>query len=257
MTPPAQEHDHPLAITLRWDAHGLACAFLGRAGVLNGSRLQNFDLSERTEWEHSARDWERWRAAWPGLVPVRVHQVHGTEVVAIAGAPHQVPSADGMVTARSGIALCIFTADCAPILMADPANHVIGALHAGWRGTLANIAQAGIRAMVAQGAHPEQIQVAIGPTIGLCCFEVDVELAARFYRAPGFRPEHSWPGREGKAYLDLRGILRRQFLDCGIAAPHITVEGPCTKCEARRYFSRRASGGVIAGLQMSFIGYQE
>ncbi len=257
MTFTTQQDRFPIAITPGWGAPPLSCGFLGRSGILDGARLDNFDLSGRPGVEDSARNWNRWRARWPGLAPARVNQVHGTDVIAIAEAPHQIPSADGMVTARNGLALCAFTADCAPILMADVSNHVIGALHAGWRGTLGNIAQAGIRAMVGRGAQSEHIRVAIGPAIGLCCFEVDVELVSRFTNAAGFRPEHARPGREGKAYLDLRGILRQQFLDCGIPAPQISLDGPCTKCAARRYFSRRGDGGVIAGLQMSFIGYQE
>src|SRR5260370_14802959 len=106
-----------------------------------------------------------------------------------------------MVTRIPGVALCIFTADCVPILLVDPINRVVAALHAGWRGVLADIAAVGVRAMVAQGARLQSIRAALGPSIGICCFEVDIDLAERFIvEAPGAR-QSIRPGRSGKAYL--------------------------------------------------------
>ena len=78
--------------------------------------------------------------------------------------------------------LGIFSADCVPILMVDPKRKIAGALHAGWRGVIADIADAGVRAMVQLGAHASDIRAAMGPSIGPCCFEVDAELGDRFGR---------------------------------------------------------------------------
>ena len=163
-----------------------------------------------------------------------------------------------MVTAAPGIALGIFTADCVPILMVDVDRQVAAALHAGWRGTLAGIAGEGVRAMVALGARPGSIRAALGPSIGLCCFEVDAALAGDFvHRIPG-ADAHTRAGRLGKAYLDLRAVIRDQLAYEGLEVTSIVNVGPCTRCANDRYFSRRgavAGGLQTSGLQMSFIGF--
>lgn len=220
------------------------------------------------------------------------------------GAEAVGPEGDGMVTAAPGTALGIFTADCVPLLMVDAERRVVSALHAGWRGTLAGIAAEGVHAMVALGARPASIRAALGPSIGLCCFEVDAALAETFAREiPGAaaharfggslpretpaaahpaRPAdpHGQTGREGagvegpiregvglenvlagrsvrpgKAYLDLRAILRLQLERGGLNPSSIANLGPCTRCANDLFFSRRGAGGATSGLQMSFIGF--
>jgi YfiH family protein len=110
----------------------------------------------------------------------------GGHEIEVVGPAHVGLEGDGMVTAAAGIALGIFTADCVPILMVDEERRIVAALHAGWRGTLAGIADAGVHAMVALGARPASIRAALGPSIGLCCFEVDAALAETFAReVPG------------------------------------------------------------------------
>jgi hypothetical protein len=153
------------------------------------------------------------------------------------------------------VVLCIFTADCVPVLLADNERGVIGALHAGWRGTLAGIAGAGVRAMVRQGAEASAIRGLLGPSIGPCCFEVDDELARRFGRRFDRAHAHVHPSdHAGKAYLDLRGVIADQLALAGLRPAEIHKVGPCTKCESDRYFSRRAAGGSVTGLQLSFVG---
>ena len=189
----------------------------------------------------------------PGVRFAQLKQVHGKAIHTIGpradGDPR--PEGDGLVTATTGVVLCIFTADCVPVLLADTERGVLGALHAGWRGTLAGIAGAGVRAMERQGARASAIRSLLGPSIGPCCYEVDEELARRFERGhPHVHPSD----RAGKAYLDLRGIVADQLVAAGLEREGIRSIGPCTKCESERYFSRRAAGGSITGLQLSFIG---
>jgi YfiH family protein len=183
----------------------------------------------------------------------QLKQVHGKAIQVIGSRAEADPrsEADGLVTAMTGVVLCIFSADCVPVLLADVERGVIGALHAGWRGALSGIAGAGVRAMVRQGARARAIRALLGPSIGPCCFEVDLELARRFERArarlhPSDRPD--------KAYLDLRSIVADQLVEAGLERGEIAKIGPCTRCESDRYFSRRAAGGVVIGLQLSFIG---
>ena len=104
-----------------------------------------------------AENWRRWHTDFPGLRPVLLNQVHGNKVLRIrAGDPildGERPAADGIVTSEPGTALCIFSADCVPVLLYDDAAGIVAALHAGWRGTLAGVASEGIRAMIDAGAR--------------------------------------------------------------------------------------------------------
>jgi polyphenol oxidase len=244
---------------------GLLHGFCGRTGGVSEGAFATFNLAN---WigdnpESVAENWRRWNARYPGLPVARVSQVHGTLVHRIDepkdafkedGQRHE---GDGMVTRSAGLVLGIFTADCVPILMVDNDRHVAAALHAGWRGTLGGIAAEGVRAMVALGARPAAIRAALGPSIGICCFEVDAALAEDFARRIPGADGHTRTGRPGKAYLDLRGLIRDQLAREGLAPGSIANVGPCTRCANDAYFSRRAAAGATSGLQMSFIGFTE
>ena len=240
-----------------WNRLTLPHGFMGRDGGVSRDAFASMNLAGWVNDDPAAVDenWRLWRASYPGLTPVCLRQVHGNEVRTVAaghdGTRH---AADGMVTAAPGVALCVFSADCVPILLADAARGVVGALHAGWRGTLANIAAVGVRAMVALGARPAMIDAALGPAIGVCCFEVDAVLADRFALACPASRRSTRAGRPGKAYLDLRPILHEQLATAGLDPARIATVGPCTRCASDRYFSRRAARGAVTGLQMSFIG---
>jgi polyphenol oxidase len=204
------------------------------------------------------QNWQRARRLMPrGVLLAQLKQVHGNTIQVLGsrleGDPR--PDGDGMVTAIPGIALCIFTADCVPVLLVDSEAKVIGAAHAGWRGILAGIAGTVVEAMVRQGARREAIRVLLGPSIGACCYEVDAELADRFDRE--LRSAHAHirsSGHAGKACLDLRGMAADELALAGLARDEIRQIGPCTRCASDNYFSRRSAHGAITGLQLSFIG---
>ncbi|MGA7870468.1 MAG: polyphenol oxidase family protein [Candidatus Binatus sp.] len=120
---------------------------------------------------------------------------------------------------------------------------------------LADIAAAGVRAMDQLGAHASDIRAAMGPSIGQCCFEVDAELGERFSREIDGARKHIWIGRPGKAFIDLRAVVRDQLERAGLSPANIASVGPCTRCASDRFFSRRAAGGKTTGLQMSFVGF--
>jgi YfiH family protein len=250
--------DAPLALTA-WEIPGLVHGFCGRAGGVSTGPFASFNLAEWVGDEAGAvaENRRRWDARYPNLRIARLIQVHG-KLVRQIDTTHDGTrrEGDGMVTATPGIALGVFTADCVPILMVDAEARVVGALHAGWRGTITGIAGEGVRAMAAIGARPHALRAALGPSIGPCCFEVDAELAERFMRTIPHARDHARAGRQGKAFLDLRGIIRGQ-LECGGLVPDaITSVGPCTRCADDTYFSRRGAGGAVTGLQMSFIGFE-
>ncbi len=191
-----------------------------------------------------------------GAAIARLNQVHGAEVRCVGEADGGARlDGDGLATAKPGIVLTILSADCVPILMVDAERRVAAALHAGWRGTLAGIAEAGVDAMVSLGASRAKIRAALGPSIGPCCFEVDEELAARFADRFDSSPRHIRAGRAGKAFIDLRGVIRDQLARCGLDCDAIASVGPCTRCACDRYFSRRAGAGNVTGLQLSYIGF--
>jgi YfiH family protein len=241
-----------------WDIPGLVHGFGGRRGGVSAAPFDSFNLAQWVGDDPGAvaENWRRWNAAWPNLLVARLAQVHGNLVHPI-DLTHdgRRRAGDGMVTSSPGIALGIFTADCVPLLMVDAERRVAAALHAGWRGTLAGIASEGLRKMVELGARPSSMRAALGPSIGICCFEVDAALAEDFASHVPGAPNHTRAGKPGKAYLDLRAILRDQLERAGLEALSIVNIGPCTRCRNDEYFSRRASGGATSGLQMSFIGF--
>ena len=250
--------DQPALLMIRaWNLPHLVHGFLTREGGVSRGSYASFNLGEGVGDDPEAvnANWERWHGAFPNLRVARLQQVHG-KIVHVVGAEHpgQRRVGDGMVTDVPGVALAVFTADCVPMLLTDPEAGIIGALHAGWRGTLAGIAREGMNVMAALGAQQDRVRVALGPSIGSCCFEVDAELAERFVSQAPSAAACSRSGRPGKNYLDLRGIIRQQLHEAGVVDDSIVDVGPCTRCDSDRFFSRRAARGAPTGVQMSFIG---
>jgi polyphenol oxidase len=233
--------------------------FLGRLGGGSRGAYESFNLSHFVgdDPQAVADNWERLRGTLPeSIVFARVNQVHGNAVRVVTHADATTrPCADGMATREAGIILGIFTADCVPVLMVSRRPQVACALHAGWRGVLSGIAANGVRRMEELGTPTSAIRVALGPSIGPCCFEVDAELAGRFVREIPSSARQAREGKPGKAFLNLRGIIRDQLVEAGVPAHAITNPGPCTRCASDQYFSRRAAAGLTTGLQMSFVGF--
>jgi YfiH family protein len=251
----------PNLLHAQWTVDGLSHGFYGRLGGVSRGPFATLNLSYFVgdDAESVDRNWSVARQAMrSGTRIAGLNQVHGATVRSVgadfSGARLE---GDGLVTDSPAIVLTILTADCVPVLMVDAERRVAAALHAGWRGTLAGIAAAGVDAMVAIGAKPGHIRAALGPSIGACCFEVDQELAARFGARFAGAEQHSKAGRAGKVYLNLRGLIRDELQRCGLDRGAIASVGPCTRCGNDRYFSRRAAGGNITGLQLSYIGFAD
>jgi len=248
-----------ISILRAWTNPAICHGFVGRTGGASTGAFSSMNLSYWVGDDERAVDanWERLRREVPSLkVVARLNQVHGNVVHAATRETVRMrPAGDGLVTAEPGVMLGIFTADCVPILMVDVKRKIAGALHAGWRGVVADIAGVGVRAMEKLGARPSEIRAALGPSIGQCCFEVDAELAERFSREIEGARTHTRAGRPGKGYIDLRAVVRDQLERAGLAVANIADAGPCTRCASDRFFSRRAAGGKITGLQMSFVGF--
>ena len=233
----------------------LVHGFLGRVGGVSTGPCASLNLAYWVgdDSAHVDENWRRLREVIGDAPIARGHQVHGTNVRTVTRENiDERPEGDGLVTAERGILLAVASADCVPILMTDARGEIVGAIHAGWRGVIAGVAQESIRAMDSLGAWPRDIRAALGPSIGQCCFEVDEDLAHRFAREVEGSERHARGGRPGKSHLDLRGIIADQLMLAGVPRESIINIGPCTKCANDRFFSRRADAS--SGLQLSFIG---
>jgi len=240
-----------------WEDERLSHGFLGRIGGVSRGPFAELNFSYLAGDDKASVDenWRRFRESIPdGWHIAQLHQVHGDVVRTVTASDDGiVGEGDGLVTAAAGAALCVLSADCVPVLMADSESAVVGALHAGWRGVIAGIATAGVRAMVAAGAAAGRLRAALGPAIGGCCFEVDEELAERFKQRFPDAANHIRKGTSGKGFVDLKGVLRDRLIAAGLSSEAITSVGPCTRCAADRYFSRRAALDGRTGLQLSYI----
>ncbi|MFD9410277.1 peptidoglycan editing factor PgeF [Streptomyces sp. NPDC059989] len=181
----------------------------------------------------------------PDLV-VWMNQVHGRDVAVVDGpwGPDQdVPSVDAVVTARRGLALAVLTADCTPVLLADPVAGVAGAAHAGRPGLVAGVVPAAVEAMVALGAEPGRIVARTGPAVCGRCYEVPGEMRdAVSAVVPAARAETSW----GTPAVDVVEGVRAQLAEAGVVDVR---RSPVCTLESRDHFSYRRDRvtGRLAG----------
>ncbi len=188
---------------------------------------------------------------------VFAQQVHGLRVTGVKmggwGKPRTVPRCDGLYTAEPGLALAVLTADCVPLALAFPTAAVVAMLHAGWRGTLGDIAGGALRLLrEGLGLAPEEARVVIGPAIGPCCYRVEEGRARLFVERYG---EESGVVRENDGLrVDLSLANRVNLLQAGVRGENIHRVGGCTCCD-ERYFSFRREG--TTGRQGAFILVQE
>ena len=179
-------------------------------------------------------------------------QVHGCTVASLHRG-ETTPECDAVVTARPGLGLIVHTADCVPVLMWAETRNVVSAVHAGWRGTLANVVSEAVARIVSDnGAAPSELHVAIGPAIRRCCFEVGDEVVDAFVDAGRDRDTISAPGPRERRHVDLIEDNRRQLMKAGVGEERIYDSGRCTACENDRFYSYRKEGGG-AGRLMGVI----
>jgi YfiH family protein len=230
--------------------------FFGRDGGVSHGPYASLNLSFNVGDDADAvkQNWARVRNALPGVHLITMGQVHGATVVRADEMTERIEGVDGVFTERAGIALGVMTADCVPILMIAPRERIAIAVHAGWRGTLAGIGAVAVDVIGRDmGLPPQSLQVALGPAIGQCCYEVDAEIGTQMEQRWG-RLDEAWQAHGKKGHLDLRETNRRILMAQGVPAAAIDIVGPCTACQMTRYFSHRASNGR-AGRQLSVVGW--
>ena len=235
---------------------GFLHGFPERHGGVSSGLRSSLNLGKR--WGDDEANVERNRrllAEHVGYDPaqlVATRHVHGTKVHRVGEPLVADAEFDGLVCDRTGPVLGAFAADCIPIVFADPVGRVCGAAHAGWRGTVAGVAANVIARMAELGTRADNVRVALGPSIGPCCFEVGPEVVDEFRAALGELPGLVVDGPR-KPHLDLRVATREILQRAGVRGQHIDDQPPCTRCDGERFFSYRRDG-KDGGVHMGFIG---
>jgi YfiH family protein len=239
---------------------GISHGFLGRRGGVSTGVVARLNVGLGAGDDGAAVAENRARAVaavLPGARLATVYQVHSPDcVTATAPWPDaERPHADALVTDQPGLLLGVVTADCAPVLLADPQAGVIGAAHAGWKGAAAGVTDQTIAAMLRLGAERSRIVAAIGPCIAQSSYEVDETFRAKLLETAAENAAFFVAGRLGHWQFDLEGYVAHRLESAGIR--HVERLRTDTYAQEERFYSfRRAThrGEPSYGRQMSLIG---
>ena len=260
-----------------WLVHGFSTRIGGASAPVSGQRVLNLGFTEWDTREAVQRNRQTFQSALGAgnLVLVPLKQFHSALIRFFPAAPAAPSKGDAAVTNKSGLLLAVQTADCVPILLVDPTKRAVGAIHAGWRGTLARIAEKTVGQMRMRfGTKPSDLIAAIGPSIGGCCYEVGTELVTKF--TSQFAEAEEWfdelrtgdepnplqwlnmmpPGHQPppkNVRLDLRKANCAQLLTSGLAEKNIYISDLCTACHSDLLFSYRKEADR-SGRLMSVVG---
>lgn len=180
----------------------------------------------------------------------RVHQVHGARVVPACPSGGPSGDADALWTAEPGLVVSVITADCVPVLLAADGGAAVAAVHAGWRGIVAGVVPKTVEALRTHtGTAPESLHAWVGPSIGVCCYEVSDPVARQVAEAAGTGDVVTTPPG-GRPHLDLVGGVSRQLAAAGVPAPTVVVR--CTRCDEERLWSYRREGKK-AGRNVAYV----
>lgn len=181
-------------------------------------------------------------------------QTHTNCVAEITGIPQsEIKETDALVTDKTGICLCVQTADCVPILLYDPVKNVVAAIHAGWRGTVKKIAETAVRKMVFQyNSLPENIIAAIGPSISPEIYEVGDEVVEAVRKSIPNSEMLLNKKDSGKYHVNLWEANRQVLLNTGLSGKKIEILGECSFTQNNKYFSARKNG-IETGRMVSGI----
>ena len=228
--------------------HGFSTRF---SGVSTLEHLRSLNLGfDRGECDENVNENYRIFIEALGLDPksrASGEQTHSTNVKTVSntGTVQVFSDTDGLVTRDTGVALIVKIADCSPVLLHDPKNHVIGALHCGWRGAARGMCLEGVEKMRALGADPENICVAVGACIHDCCFEVKEDFRNELIFLAGADMAKKYIRCEnGIMHADLVGINLEFLGEAGILPENVCVDPLCTCCDPRTFFSHRATKGL-------------
>ena len=190
----------------------------------------------------------------PGHNLIIPRQTHSANITIVDHTPFPAQSLDdidALVTALPDVALCINTADCVPIVLADTQAGIIAAVHSGWRGTVARIAARTVETMCSLGADPSRIHAAMGPSICPACFEVGPEVAEIFNRSFPGTPTVISSG-VSKPHVDLPAAISATLTECGLPPGNISTPAACSFHTPHQFFSARRLG-IASGRTLTVI----
>ena len=245
----------------QWENHqGLLHGFMGRRGGKSVGRYAALNTSYRVGDDpkvvsQNVCDVKLATGIHDGRV-VTMRQVHGDNIVEVKDKNlKEAGEADGMITGEADLYLAVLTADCVPLLFVAPKQKLVAAVHAGWRGTLAGIADKTVRLFKSQyNVEANDLEVALGPSIGVCCYEVKDDVAVPLMKKWGKLTTPSVFVKEGKSFVNLRRLNRDILRASGVPGDQLFQVGPCTSCAAEEFFSYRRERSET-GRQMSLIGW--
>ena len=234
MTAPSHALGHQLS-ALQGVKHG----FFGRKGGVSTGLYESLNIGQGSDDDVQAiRDnRDRIRDALGAEKLLSCFQVHSAKAITVTEPWRTRPQADGMVTKVPGLALCVLSADCVPILFADAEAVVIGAAHAGWKGALAGICEATLQAMDELGASRDQVVAAIGPAIQQASYEVGPEFRDTFVGEQEWTDRLFKAGRDDRSHFDLTGYVQAVLQREGVGT--IDNLGHDTCAMEEDYFSNR------------------
>lgn len=241
-----------------WLVHGFSTRQAGNLGFTKHASRPAVERARAAFLKHVTKT--------KPLPLVTLRQIHSDLIHCVDGVPDHPIAGDGLITRTPGLLLAVQTADCIPVILVDAKKHAVAVFHAGWRGTAQRIVEKGVGEMRrCFGTQSKNIYAAIGPGVHNCCYQVGEEVRDRFRsqfayadalfhetkesdeihqrypllfltaRAPGHSEEH-FPK---KIFLDLVESNRRQLIDAGVPARHITASPLCTSCRTDLLFSYR------------------
>jgi purine-nucleoside/S-methyl-5'-thioadenosine phosphorylase / adenosine deaminase len=261
----------PAALALQTDLlarSGRLHGFTTRLGGVSTGSFGTLNLSPKwpEEAENVAANYDR-LAQWAGFDGQRLYlarQVHGAQGVQVLDQTPAVvrpQEADYLFTDRPGVTVAVITADCVPLLMADPKGRGVAAVHAGWRGLVAGVIGTAVRSLGEVGGRPEDLVAGLGPCIGPCCFEVGQEVVEAFVEAFPSHPDIVVPAQSGptpfpKPHVNLWRAARTALEEAGLDPAHIADPPGCTLCDPERFYSYRRDGARI-GQQLAYISPDE
>jgi len=181
----------------------------------------------------------RWAGQWlEGERVATLRQIHSDRVVLADEREGKIGDGDALMATQPGLWIAMRTADCVPVVIADPARCAVAIVHSGWRGTATSIAIRAVESLEREfGSQRKHLITAIGPGIGACCYEVGAEVASRLKRW--------WPERQdldSRTRVDLGATILRQLTQAGIEVEHVDLFTGCTCCQPEEFESFRRDG---------------
>lgn len=214
-------------------------------------------LSERTEGsmklvkgsDLNSDNRQRFFAQLPQKSVISAELVHGSKIEVVdENSTEIVEGIDGLITQDPNVLLSITVADCVPVYFYEADRKIVGIIHSGWRGTVAGVVEAAVKAIISLGGDPSKLAVALGPGINACHFEVQSDVLEKFSAYPDSIVRH-----DGKMFVDLKYIIIKQLTNLGIKLTNIENHPDCTM-EGDRFFSFRRDKPEVVETMAAVIG---